>query len=135
MTEGKKVVKKPALKTPRLRSVIQKGDTAGKVSTVIGKWKMKANKSKETLLVPVEEVKIPSAMRNLHHLKIRREDLDRVRQNTNPVKARRLPPRLQQVVVRRTKKTDKSIVTYAVLKPANEDFVLPPVDVTNHAGP
>lgn len=135
MTEGKKVVKKPALKTPRLRSVIQKGDTAGKVSNVIGKWKMKANKSKETLLVPVEEVKIPSAMRNLHHLKIRREDLDRVRQNTNPVKARRLPPRLQQVVVRRTKKTDKSIVTYAVLKPANEDFVLPPVDVTNHAGP
>lgn len=135
MTEGKKVVKKSALKTPRLKSVIQRGDTAGKVSNVIGKWKMKANKSKETLLVPVEEVKITSAMRNLHRLKIRREDLDKVRQNSNPVKSRRLPPRLQQVVVRRAKKTDKNLVAYAVLKPANEDFVLPPVDVTNYAGP
>lgn len=42
----------------------------GKVSNVIGKWKMKVNKSKEILLVFVEEVKILLVMRNLYCFKI-----------------------------------------------------------------
>ena len=139
MVEAKKSGKKSVLKALRLKPGVQKSgdiDQAGKVSNVIGKWKMKANnKSKENLnsLTPPPEIKKTPVIKNLQRLVIRREDLDNARRNVP--KPLRPPPRLKPVIVRRMKKQDKNLVTYAVLKKANEDFVLPPVGADNNAGP
>lgn len=93
MVEAKKSGKKSVLKALRLKPGVQKSgdiDQAGKVSNVIGKWKMKANnKSKENLnsLTPAPEIKKTPVIKNLQRLVIRREDLETERSEATEASA------------------------------------------------
>ncbi|XP_062577979.1 MYCBP-associated protein-like [Saccostrea cucullata] len=138
MVEAKKGGKKSALKTPRFKALVQKasGVPSGDIETVsnvIGKWKLKAQKSNQDLLAPVQQQnKNEPIMKNLHLLEIHKEELQKLRKNVYK------PPRpkvLKDVLVRRVRENNKKCVTYAVLKPASEDSKVPLKNVTNYAGP